>query len=298
MNVKRLLMMTSVVTILMFFATGGWGSERQNVVQQIVDNGRIDWTEGVIQATGIGAPPEKFYGKPQAVPMAVRAAQLDAYRRLLEVTKGVRVDSQTVVEDDAVKSDIINSQVEGMVKGAQVVKKEYLSDGSVEVTLQMSLRGGFAQLMLPLEIQQVEKIRSIPETGVITTPQDITPETSDIPTSGARVHTGLVIDARGLGARPAMSPKIVDETGKEVYGAAYASREFAVQQGMCGYARDLTAAQQNPRVTNDPLIVKGLRTQGPGKSDIVISNADATKILSSSENLSFLQKCRVMIVLD
>lgn len=298
MNVKRLLMMTSVVTTLMFFATGGWGAEGQNVVQQIADNGSIDWTEGVIQATGIGAPPEKFYGKPQAVPMAVRAAQLDAYRRLLEVTKGVRVDSQTVVEDDAVKSDIINSQVEGMVKGAQIVKKEYLSDGSVEVTLQMSLRGGFAQLILPLEIQQVEKIRSIPETGVIMTPKQITPETSDILTSGARVYTGLLIDARGLGARPAMSPKIVDETGKEVYGSAYASREFAVQQGMCGYARDLTAAQQNPRVTNDPLIVKGLRTQGPGKSDIVISNADAAKILSSSENLSFLQKCRVMIVLD
>ena len=290
--------MTSVVITLMFFATAGWGAEGQNFVQQIGGNGTIDWTEGVIQATGIGAPPEKFYGKPQAVPMALRAAQLDAYRRLLEVTKGVRVDSQTVVDDYAIKSDIISSQVDGMVKGAQTVKKEYLSDGSVEVTLQMNLHGGFAQLMLPSEIQQVEKIRSVPEIDLMADPRQTTMGTGDNASSGGNLYTGLIIDARGLNARPAMSPKIVNETGKEVYGSAYVSREFAVQQGMSGYARDLTSAQQNPRVANNPLIVKGLRTQGPGKSDIVISNADAAKILSSSENLSFLQKCRVMIVLD
>ena len=152
--------------------------------------------------------------------------------------------------------------------------------------------------MLPSEIQQVEKIRSIPEMVLIPAPQQTTPGTVDIASPGGNLYTGLIIDARGLDARPAMSPKIVDETGKEVYGSAYVSREFAVQQGMSGYARDLTSAQQNPRVANNPLIVKGLRTQGPGKSDIVISNADAAKILSSSENLSFLQKCRVMIVLD
>lgn len=283
MNVKRLLVVTSIAITLMVFATGSWGAEWQNLVQKIGDKGNIDWTEGVIQATGIGAPPEDFYGKPQARPMALRAAEIDAYRKLLEVVKGVRIDSRTVVEGYAVKSDVVRTQVEGMVEGAQVVNKKYLSDGSVEVTVQMSLHAGFAQLMLPSEIQQVEMIRPLPGTNQ---------------GAGGRAYTGLVVDARGLGARPAMSPKIVDESGKEVYGSAYVSREFAVQQGMSGYARDLTAAQQNPRVTNDPLLVKGLRTQGAGKSDIVISNADAAKILSSSENLSFLQKCRVMIVLD
>jgi len=67
---------------------------------------------------------------------------------------------------------------------------------------------------------------------------------------------------------------------------------------MSGYARDLTAAQSNPMVTNNPVSVKGMKTEGPGKSYIVISNADAEKIRGTSENLSFLKKCRVMIVLD
>jgi hypothetical protein len=67
---------------------------------------------------------------------------------------------------------------------------------------------------------------------------------------------------------------------------------------MAGYSRDLSAAQRNNRVTANPLTVKGLRSVGPGKSDIVISKSDASRILSAAENLLFMQKCRVMIVVD
>jgi hypothetical protein len=108
----------------------------------------------------------------------------------------------------------------------------------------------------------------------------------------------MVVDARGIQARPAMSPKVFDEDGKEVYGSANVDREYAVQQGMSGYARDLTAAQSNQRVTANPVTVKALRTNGPGKSDLIISNADAQQIRASAENMTFMKKCRVMVVLD
>jgi hypothetical protein len=291
--------------MLVFPATQGFVAEWQDVVQNVGVSGSINWSQGIMTATGIGSPPEKYYGKPQARPMALRAAQLDAYRNLLEVTKGVRINSVTVVEDSMVSSDMIRSQVDGMVKGTQVIKKEYLSDGTVEVTIAMSLRGGFAQLILPKDIKQVPEIKTIPpappappaveQVGQVPVPP---PPQPAIPTPAPAIYTGLVVDARGLGARPAMSPKLSDERGQEVYGSAYVSREYAVQQGMAGYAKDLTASQTNPRVTNEPLTVKGLKTEGPGQSDLVISNADADKIRSASENLSFLKKCRVMIVLD
>jgi hypothetical protein len=291
--------------MLVFPATQGFVAEWQDVVQNVGVSGSINWSQGIMTATGIGSPPEKYYGKPQARPMALRAAQLDAYRNLLEVTKGVRINSVTVVEDSMVSSDMIRSQVDGMVKGTQVIKKEYLSDGTVEVTIAMSLRGGFAQLILPKDIKQVPEIKTIPpappappaveQVGQVPVPP---PPQPAIPTPAPAIYTGLVVDARGLGARPAMSPKLLDERGQEVYGSAYVSREYAVQQGMAGYAKDLTASQTNPRVTNEPLTVKGLKTEGPGQSDLVISNADADKIRSASENLSFLKKCRVMIVLD
>jgi hypothetical protein len=263
----------------------------------LAGKGKINWSEGYIEAVGIGAPPERFIGKPQARPLALRAARVDAYRNLLELTKGVRVDSMTVVKDFAVESDVINTQVEGVVKDAHLVKQDYLSDGTVEITLRMPLAGGFSQVIIPRLMQK----RSVPPepAAPLAPPAAAPPEpAAPAPAAPPEVFTGLVIDARGLQARPAMSPKILDESGKEVYGSLNVDREYAIQQGMSGYARDLNAAQSNARVTNNPVSLKGLRTEGPGRSDIVISNADANKIRGAAENLSFLKQCRVMIVLD
>ena len=50
---------------------------------QTIGQGSVNWTEGYIEARGIGAPPEKYYGKPNARPLAMRAAKLDALRNVL-----------------------------------------------------------------------------------------------------------------------------------------------------------------------------------------------------------------------
>jgi len=294
---KKFSILSMVLAVLLILPVYGFCNEWQEVVENI-GNGSINWTKGIIQATGIGTSPEEYYGKPQARPMALRAARIDAMRNLLEVTQGVRIDSATVVKNFAVTNDVIMAKVSGMVKGAQIVKQEYLSDGTVEVTMQMSLHGGFAQLVLPQEIKQIEPIKLVPSLSVEPPKPSpaIASKTAEKPTS--EIYTGLVVNAIGLNARPAMSPKIIDENGQEVYGSAFVSREYAVQQGMSGYAKDITAAQSNPRVTNNPLTVKVLKTEGPGNSDIVISNADAFKLRSASEHLSFIKKCRVMIVVD
>jgi len=282
MNRYPILMLT--LTLLLVFPAAGYSGEGLELVEQM-GSGSVNWSKGLIVAKGIGAPPQKYYGKPQARPVALRAARLDAMRNILEVIQGVRIDSATTVKNFATESDVIMSKVDGMVRGAKVVKQEYMSDGTVEVTLEMSLHGGFAQLVLPSEIKQVEAVMPVASRSMPAA-------------STSEVYTGLVIDAKGLRVKPAMAPKILDETGREVYGSAYVSREYAVQQGMSGYGKDLAAVQSNPRVTNNPIIVKGLRTEGPGGSDIVISNAAASKLKSASENLSFLKKCRVMIVVD
>ena len=55
--------------------------------------------------------------------------------------------------------------------------------------------------------------------------------------------TGLIIDARGLGLRPAMSPKILDQNGSTVYGPGNFTREFAVKFGVAGYSKNLEQAK-------------------------------------------------------
>ena len=251
-----------------------------DVETQVGSTGKVDWTTGVVTAVGIGAPPANAANPAQARAMAERAAQVVAYRNLLEAIKGVRVDSTTTVENFMVTSDVIRTQVSGFVQGATIMDKKYMSDGSVEVTVGMKLSGALADALLP-------KTPAAPPTGLVTTPG-----------ATGQVFTGLIVDARGLGIRPAMAPKVLNEDGKEVYGSAWINRDWAVREGMAGYLKDPVQAQQNPRVTDKPLLVKAIKAQGDARVDMVISNADASMVHGATQNLSFLEKCKVIILVD
>lgn len=267
--------------------------------RQVIDKtekGSINWTLGIVQGKGTSAPQNKAHDKSDTNSETLRDARRNASRNILDAILRIQIDATTTVKDIALENDIIMAKIEGMVREAQEVKNEYLSDGTVVLTLQMSLRGGFAQLMLPQDIKQVEAVKPITPVQKSSPPPSSTPENS--PDPAPNIYTGFIVDAREIKAKPALSLKIFDENGQEVYGSAYVSREFAVQEGMSGYTQDLAAAQSDSRVGSHPLIVKGLRKQGSGNSDLVISNTDASKLRSASEHLSFLKKCKVIIVIN
>ncbi|MEN6469801.1 MAG: hypothetical protein ABFD45_12755 [Smithella sp.] len=292
--------MTVLAGFILLFASAGFCQNAVSMsewVEKVGQMGSVNWSAGYIEATGIGAPPDKYMGKPAGRPLALRAAKVDAYRNLLEITKGVQVDAATTVRDFMVESDVINTQVNGLVKGAVIAHQEYMSDGTVEVKLRMPLYGDLPRIVVSKQknIAPPAPVAPAPAAPAAPAPAPVVAA----PAAPAPVaYSGLVVDARGISARPAMSPRIYDEDGKEVYGSANVDREYAVQQGMSGYARDLTAAQSNQRVTANPITVKALRNAGAGRSDVIISNADAQQIRASAENASFMKKCRVMIVLD
>ena len=275
----------AIVTVFVLI-TGSAYAQLVGTVTDVIDpvgnTGKVDWTTGVITAVGIGAPPAQPANPAQARAMAERAAQVVAYRNMLEAVKGVRVDSTTTVENFIVTSDLIRTQVNGIIQGAMVMDKKYMSDGSVEVTVGMKMSGALADALLP-------KTALTPPAGSMGTAAPGTP---------GQLYTGLIVDARGLGLRPAMAPKILNEDGKEVYGSAWINRDYAVREGMVGYMKDPTTAQINPRVADKPLMVKAIKVSGDGRVDTVISNADAAMLQSASQNLSMLEKCRVIILVD
>lgn len=125
-------------------------SQEGRLVEKI-GKGEVNWTEGVIKMRGEGAPPMKTESIAQARLMAVRAAKTDAMRNFLEVVNGVRVDSETIVKDMEVVSDVIRTKVEGVVKGFLTDKPHYLSDGSVYVDIVFPLngQGGLGAIVLP-----------------------------------------------------------------------------------------------------------------------------------------------------
>lgn len=281
-----------------------------NSYMQQFDNGQVNWQEGIITAVGIGAPPESAKNPAQARAMAQRAATVVARRNLLEITKGVQIDSTTTVEDFMVTSDIIQTQVNGFLRNSQVIDTAYMSDGAVEVTVALNIRGGFANVILPQAVASPPQVTppappvpqptlpTPPVTPPATPPIAPAPTTPSLPAAPIQVYTGLIVDARGLGAKPAMTPKVLDENGMEVYGSSFVSREFAIQQGMAGYAKDPAVASQNPRVAETPFVAKAIDAKGRARTDLVISNDQANQIRSLTQHQNFLEKCRVMVILD
>ena len=240
----------------------------------------IDWQRQVIVTNSLGVP-NTSAPQPTWRASALRAARLAAYRDLLEALKGVAVSSETTVENMMVSSDVIRSEVEGLLHDFVVLDTRYYESMDVSVIVEVPLTGAHTEALLGEELKARP---ASPEPGRART------------VTGSRAVTGLVVDASGLDLTPAMAPKIVDEAGQEVYGTADVSRQFAITQGVVGYHNNVEAAAQNERVAGNPLVVRGIRVSGPNNCDVVISTADANRIREMAGNQTFLAECRVMIV--
>ncbi len=111
-------------------------------------------------------------------------------------------------------------------------------------------------------------------------------------------YTGLIVDARKLGLRPALVPKILNEKGELVYSTQSVGQQDIIRMGLVGYAKDVNAAARNQRVTADPVVVNGLSATGEKKTDVVVSNRDAQLILTTAPYTGYLKNGRVMVVYD
>jgi hypothetical protein len=246
----------------------------------------VDWEERFIVATGIGSPSADA-SMPQAAQRAgaLRAARLAALRDALEKVKGIYMNSSTTVENFMLKSDVITSRVSGFIKNfEQEGRPKYMSDGSVEVTMKIPL-DGIGGLGESLYGEEVGESPSVTKFSGKASPKET-------------VFTGLIIDCKGLSVKPALSPRVLDESGKEIYGSAYVAREWAIKHGMVGYAKEIAAAAKLDRVGDTPGKIKALKASGENSTDIVISDKDAADVRSAAKNLKFLSECRIVFVID
>jgi len=113
---------------------------------------------------------------------------------------------------------------------------------------------------------------------------------------GQTVYTGVIFDAQSLTFTPSGSVKILDEDGREVYGSAYVSKDWADKHGIVSYAKSLDQAKANQRVAGNPLVIKAVRVTGPNNKDLVISNDDARRVRDLAKHLNFLDAAKVVII--
>ena len=256
---------------------------------QMGESACVDWDRGVVMAEGLGAPASSAKNIAQKNATALRAAKLDAARNMLEMIKGINLSSSTTMRDAMVQNDTIRTQVQGRLFGLRPSgKPRYFSDSSVSILMEASLRQTIPEKALTSSTGGAPREISGPSSG----------SSGSAKLDPGRVYTGLIIDARGSGAQPAMSPKIYDEEGNELYGSAYVDQEFVQKHGMAGYVRDLDQALANDRVQGTPAVLKALSSSGANQTDLILSKSDADQLRGLADHLNFLREARVVIVLD
>jgi hypothetical protein len=244
----------------------------------------VDWTAGIVTASGIGFPPADALNNTQARLLAKRAALSVAYRNLLEAFKAIRVDSVTTVKNHVISSDEIQVKVQGMVEDAKIIKERELEKGGYEVTLQMPLTGRVSETFAPKDAPAARRLAME------------APPTSRPKAGGP--YTGLVVDARGMEVRPALVPRILNEDGQEAYSQSYVLAKYRQTQGITAYVSDPVQAKSHAKVTDNPLMVKALRPAENSQTDLVISNAAAQTIHGVKDHFGFLEKAQVLVIID
>jgi hypothetical protein len=230
----------------------------------------VNWEAQVIRALGSGAPDFKSANPAQARLGAERAALNDALRSLLARLKEISIDSNKKM-GDLMEKDETKSRIEALIREYKIVSKRYFSDSGVEVEIEI-------RLALLTDILD-------PDAAVVPASTVASPPS---PTS-----TGVVIDARGLKARPALMPRLLDEAGKPLYSIDSLSADARKITGVVSYVLSLADARKSSKAGENPLFLKASKADG---ADVLLPANDAKKL--AAIDASILASGRVVIVLN
>ena len=251
--------------------------------------GIIDWGSGNIRVTGNGVGKAKYKkSSPGQYRLTARqAARMDAQRKLAEFVNGVQVTGASSMSDLALEDDRVSTMLKGVVlkNAIEVGEPRYLEEGICEVTMELRMFGGGGSLSEAayLPFKDEPKV-AFPQPSVNVTQINV----------GSN-YTGLVIDCRGKGLNPVMSPVIKNSNDEKIYGHQNLDYDKIIVNGMASYANDVNDQISRSRAGNNPLVV-----QATSLSDInanpVVSVADADRILAANQRDKFLENCAVVFV--
>ena len=117
----------------------------------VADRGRIDWATYTIIAEGTAAGKETAPNPVIKQKQAAVAAKVVAERNLVEVVNGVMVRSGVTVKDSILSGDVVEAQVQGVLKGAKEIDRRYDPYGNCTVTMALPMFGNnsLAKVVMP-----------------------------------------------------------------------------------------------------------------------------------------------------
>lgn len=280
----------------------------------------INWSDGFIACEGTSAADQSKFA-------ATLSAKVIAQRNLLEVVKGVQIDSEVSVADGMISSDVIKSRVEGAIRGARVTNNIYDKEQkSATATVKLEMGKDLLEALLsdPTKLSWNEKIQEVfknfslinnayAATYTVKDTATIKKVMEDLRSSGHKeaseyvaklldgiektTYTGILIDVSQLdNFKKAMIVKLVDQNGKEIYPGNLITKKMLVKKNTSvGYVFGHDDAVSDKRVFNTPIEIKAKQIYKNRHSDIVL---DASQIeqLSSVDQKVF-QNAKILLLL-
>ena len=248
-------------------------------VREFVPGGAVDWSGRTVWARGAGVLDPGNSNRDLAWQLAQRAATVVAQRNLLEIVKGIRVDSDARVQELVAEHDSVYQRIEAVIKGARQRSPARFDSlgGTVEVELECDLYGeaGVEGALLPSPVAG-------PPAGDVSA-GDLSYQAREF----LRQYSAVVLDAGSTGLKPSLFPKLYDDSGAlllDTRELAYAdaTRACAVQ-----YVGMLAQVLARPGF-GQPLVLRVREVRGKLGTDIVLARGDADQLERMKDGLAFL----------
>lgn len=281
---------------------------------------KINWTQGNITCEGESAAGQNKYA-------AKISAKVIAQRNLLEVVKGVRIDSMVTVKDGMFSSDIITSRVQGVIRGGQIISNEYDSQEQYAVaTIKLEMGKDLLSALLsdPTQLSWNEKVEKfwkgfnlVSTLNAATYSQydkatlekilaDLRKQgdtkasnyvTSVLKDLSSVEYSGILIDVSNVSNfKKAMIVKLVDENGHEIYPANLVDKATLLKRNTSvGYMYGLNDARKNKRVFSVPVEMKAKKVYKKRLSNIVL-NKEQIDIIKTLDK-EILKNAKIILVL-
>lgn len=217
------------------------------LIEKDDDGLSIDWSRFILRIKGIGMAPERGTLAQRRL-MAKRTAFADGYRRLAESLDQLRVNGSAFVRDLTVVDDQTRLGINELVRDARAVDTHYWADGSVEVTLELPLSGpgSLARVVFGPAATASQSVKGKP--------------------------SGILLDARGTGAQPALRIRVRDQGGKPLTAEESPLAYYHLPEGAKAFVGD------------SPVTLKAKRAFGPTRADLLLADDEANKLKDALKN--------------
>lgn len=281
---------------------------------------QINWTQGIITCQGESAEGQNSFA-------AKLSAKIIAQRNILEIIKGVRIDSVVTIEEGMFSSEVIRSRVEGVVRGGEIISnKFYKEDGYAVATIKLQMGKDLLSALLsdPNKLSWNEKVQQywnnlniVPNLQASTYTQHdketLEKLLEDLRKNGNQnmsayisnvlenieeeSYSGVLIDISEISDfKKAMIVKLVDQSGNEIYPHNIVSKKTLLKRNTSvGYMYGIQDARKHKRVLDHPIELKATSIYKKRYSNIILTEDQIQKI--NALDASVLKNAKIILVL-